>query len=311
MEKMRKLRTALSALLVLVTVVSLSVFTFAEEADTTKTATKIVWNNPTTQAVADQIVGGYKMSVTLTDINNNPITPKTLLWSAKSSYVPSFNPTTSTFEQGKSENYFSYPHVDSNRSYSVEITIIFEGDELYEATSATFSLKLCTMGPPIYRNVMGSVSAVKNNPEDNILNSGFKLTIEETSYMCETDENGNFKMTVDMDQEFFDNNLGIIEISKPGYLSRKVSMRQFINSSTQDSIKMLPGDINNDESINMTDVMELAAVFGSAESGERYRSVCDLNNDKIINFADVMILAKNFAKTPLDYKGLDPYFLEN
>jgi hypothetical protein len=61
------------------------------------------------------------------------------------------------------------------------------------------------------------------------------------------------------------------------------------------------GDINQDNAINMSDVMEIAKAFNTNSTNENYNSDCDINKDNSINMIDIMILAKNFNKNTNSY----------
>lgn len=297
-------------LLFLTTIMFMPVYS-AGESEPTKAPTKIVWNNPTTELLKPNLLGGnYSISVTLTDANNNPLQSKNISWTSTSVGVSN---TTITDTQGVSINPVTVFHQDKNITYSADITIYFAGDEIYEPTSSAITLRCYDTGPPMYYNVIGQVSVVKNNSEDNILNSGFDVKVLDTSYSSKTDDAGAFNFRVDLNQPSIRYSENKLQISKPGYLSREVMMNNFLTSSTVNTkapISMIAGDINQDDAINVTDIVEMAKTFNAVEGDEIYNGVCDLNNDKVINIADVVIIAANFNKTPLDYKGLDPYFIE-
>ncbi|HEY9063288.1 MAG TPA: dockerin type I domain-containing protein [Pseudobacteroides sp.] len=297
-------------LLFLTTIMLMPVYS-AAEAEPAKVPTKIVWNNPTTELLKPNMLGGnYSISVTLTDANNNPLQCKNISWTSTSVGVSN---TTVTDTQGVSINPVTVFHQDKNITYSADITIQFAGDELYEPTTSAITLRCYDTGPPMYYNVIGQVSVVKNSSEDTILNSGFDVKIIDTPYYSKTDDTGVFNFRVDLNQPSIRYSESKLEISKPGYLSREVMLHNFLTSSTEntkDPIKMIAGDINQDDAINMTDIVEMAKTFKAVEGDEIYNGVCDLNNDRVINIADVVIIASNFNKTPLDYEGLDPYFIK-
>jgi hypothetical protein len=59
----------------------------------------------------------------------------------------------------------------------------------------------------------------------------------------------------------------------------------------------LKGDIDQNGTVNMADVVIIAAIFNSVAGDDYYKASCDLNNDGAINMADVVIIANNFNKT--------------
>jgi len=56
-------------------------------------------------------------------------------------------------------------------------------------------------------------------------------------------------------------------------------------------------DVNKDGSVNMQDVMLIAASFGTVKGDTRYSPKCDLNNDGAINMQDIIKLATKFGYT--------------
>jgi hypothetical protein len=62
------------------------------------------------------------------------------------------------------------------------------------------------------------------------------------------------------------------------------------------NVTLIPGDINGDNKINITDLGMLADAFGSDTSSANYNPAADLNNDGKVNIVDLGILADGFGK---------------
>jgi hypothetical protein len=123
-----------------------------------------------------------------------------------------------------------------------------------------------------------------------------KSTITYTGYDGLTDEKGYVKFYA----------IGTIPwkttISKPGFLTRAIDGTGV--GTAQEPILMWAGDMNNDKTINMADIMEIAASFNTLPGVEEYNPVADFNADKAVNMADILIACTHFNKTADDYTSL-------
>jgi hypothetical protein len=138
--------------------------------------------------------------------------------------------------------------------------------------------------------------------------SGFSVEVSGTALSAITDENGAFEIK------------GIpaslagykLTISKNGFLTREVGgikITDNVSISTQLSpIVMWAGDITvdgiRDNTINMTDIIQIARVFNSVSNDGKYDVNCDLNSDGAINMSDVVIVARHFNKVSADYPAI-------
>jgi len=101
------------------------------------------------------------------------------------------------------------------------------------------------------------------------LNKDFKVEIEGLSVTTYTDSIGSFVLN-DIPVSNSPYNM---KISKEGYLQRTV---QIVGLNSQSSfifvlIDMWPGDIVQDNNINMSDILELAKCFNSSKGDNYYK----------------------------------------
>ncbi len=131
----------------------------------------------------------------------------------------------------------------------------------------------------------------------------FKIEIQGTGLSALTDKNGYFNID-SVPETSSPGSLYLITISKAGYLKRSLSTQLSENieiCSASQPISMIPGDINADNVINMSDIVILAKSFNTIPSDEGFNSAADFNYDKVINMGDVVIIAKNFNATSANY----------
>jgi len=135
------------------------------------------------------------------------------------------------------------------------------------------------------------------------LKSGFKVEVAGKSSV--TDSDGYFEITgVKGSSE-----PQTIKISKASFLYREIKnvvINKNVAISTHESpIMMWAGDIAKngvqDNSINMTDVLEIAKSFNAVSGSPLYNVNADLNLDGSINMSDVIIVSRHFSKTSADY----------
>ncbi|KNY25216.1 dockerin type I domain-containing protein [Pseudobacteroides cellulosolvens] len=78
-----------------------------------------------------------------------------------------------------------------------------------------------------------------------------------------------------------------------------------MNIGSADSpVTLWAGDINQDNSINMADVIKIAQCFNSNSDDENFKPDYDINKDKTINIADIIIVAKHFNATTDSYNDI-------
>ncbi len=137
------------------------------------------------------------------------------------------------------------------------------------------------------------------------VNSGFKVEILGTEYSTETNEEGFFIISGRVEsQERY-----ILQITKSSFLKRQIddlTLGGIVNVGTKGQpIKMWAGDIPKnsvqDDTINMSDVIQIAINFNKLAQNDDFNEDCDLNDDGSINMADVIIMARHFNATTSSY----------
>ncbi|HEY9059890.1 MAG TPA: dockerin type I domain-containing protein [Pseudobacteroides sp.] len=117
-----------------------------ENSVSAKISTAITWTNPINVPVGPTLAGAQGLTISLSDINGNPLKNKPITWDAQSVYVE--NRTTTTNEDGISQNVFYVAHADRNATYTATIAVRFAGDDTYEKSQYIMSIKCYDYGPP-------------------------------------------------------------------------------------------------------------------------------------------------------------------
>jgi len=134
------------------------------------------------------------------------------------------------------------------------------------------------------------------------LKSGFKIEILGTEISTLSQADGSFKLSnVPADIADF-----TVRISKEGYLYRDIKCSKVNSPSTEigtiDSpVVLWAGDLNQDNTINIADIIEVAKEFNTGSINENFKYKFDLNQDNWINMSDFIIIARNFNKVTGDY----------
>ena len=138
-------------------------------------------------------------------------------------------------------------------------------------------------------------------------NSGICISIDGTDKKAFTDEKGFFEINDIPESQY------VLKISKTGFLTRMISeinLKGDISiGSSAAPVVLWAGDIpidgQQDNSINMADVIEIAKKFNTVSGDGKYVADLDLNKDNSINIADIVIIAKNFNKVSESYPPVD------
>ncbi len=82
------------------------------------------------------------------------------------------------------------------------------------------------------------------------------------------------------------------------WLRRRLSSVNVVSGGvTGLNMSLVNGDVNNDNSINVTDFLQLRAAFGSSSGSGNWNPNADLNGDGSVNVTDFLILRANFGQT--------------
>ncbi len=150
------------------------------------------------------------------------------------------------------------------------------------------------------RRIYGYV-APEFKASSDIDRSGFKVSVNGDAATATTDSEGYFSFNTSSSNKVFYN----IKINKPGYIERNIDLG-FINGTVNASQNgaytiMLCGDINNDSTVNMSDVIQMAKTFNLCKGTEGFIDAADFNRDDVVNMNDIVLAAKNFSKSASDY----------
>jgi pectate lyase len=137
------------------------------------------------------------------------------------------------------------------------------------------------------------------NVNSAVLKSGFKIEIQGVG-SATTDSNGYFTLANVAQGSSY-----TVKVSKASYLTRElrnVNVTSSILIGSQSSpVLMWAGDINGDNAINMTDIIQIAKGFNALKGDSSYNEAYDLNMDGAVNMTDIIIIAAYFGKTSNDY----------
>ncbi len=139
------------------------------------------------------------------------------------------------------------------------------------------------------------------------LYSNFKVSVSENGMSALTDNNGYFEIAnVAPSQSGF-----TLKISKNGYLTRTLAnipgqQGNIIFGSANSPVDIAAGDITQDDTINMSDVMSIASSFNAVTNEAKYSASADINSNGSINMEDVIILATGFGRTSSSYAAVTP-----
>ncbi len=114
--------------------------------------------------------------------------------------------------------------------------------------------------------------------------SGIAIKLGDNSFNATTNSSGDFSMT-GVDEGTYS-----ITAEAPGHLNAVCSNKAVSLPSTQlATLSLVPGDLNDDDLIDITDATTIGVDFGTGNS----RS--DLNGDGTVNVLDLILLANNYG----------------
>lgn len=317
-----KMKRTIIFSLVSIMIFCVQVFAGSEPSPSSaKITTSINWSNADdyTQPIGPTFTGsGYLLEITLKDADGNSLPDKEISWDYSNVYIN--NRITTTDSNGMARNYAVVSHNDRNIAYTANITITFSGDDTYALSRYSIPLQCYDIGPPVTpvtsasptltplptNTPMPSVHTVsgyifpQRTVAGHLLCSGFTVTLLGTDISTLTQKDGSFSLNTVLTN-------GKLRISKPGYLAREVQMEYFLNEENAAGqlvytpIEIFAGDINQDNTINISDIMLVAKYFNSQQGDENFNEISDLNKDLAINISDIMMAVKHFNKTSFDY----------
>jgi plastocyanin len=81
------------------------------------------------------------------------------------------------------------------------------------------------------------------------------------------------------------------------WLRKVITVDPSAGDATGVNVTLLPGDINNDNTVNIADLGMLADTFNLTPSSPKWNANADLNCDGVVNILDLGLLADNFGKS--------------
>ena len=81
-----------------------------------------------------------------------------------------------------------------------------------------------------------------------------------------------------------------------GYLSAGLGNQTLVNGANNLNFgSLLPGDINNDNVVNIIDVSYVNSTFGKTSGQADFNPLADFNCDGVVNIIDISILNSSFG----------------
>ncbi|MCX7748902.1 MAG: glycosyl hydrolase family 18 protein [Clostridia bacterium] len=137
-----------------------------------------------------------------------------------------------------------------------------------------------------------------------IIKKGFKVEVVGTGLYATTDSNGFFEI-----KNITQGTSCSIKISKADYLARYISGINVTGDVQAGSLSvpvmMWAGDMNQDDAINMSDIVDLINYFNSASGDGKYNEDADLNKDGAINMSDILIIIQHFNTSSQSYPAVE------
>jgi hypothetical protein len=88
-----------------------------------------------------------------------------------------------------------------------------------------------------------------------------------------------------------------LHIQGAPYLAVNVPVDATNGDVTGLTATLLPGDVNNDNRVDITDLGLLAAAFGATSASPNWNANADLDGNGIVDIADLGLLASTFGKS--------------
>ena len=205
-------------------------------------------------------------------------------------------PITSGDNEGADNNFRISETLQANKTYYLYV---------YGRSTGEYSLNYgYAVG-----NIFGTVSPVKYYNDDMIFNEEVETTINIRTY--HTDEYVATLHLKDWSQsnlEFASFSITgihagdyIVEISRPGYITYLKKIKLSDDAIDLGSIELIPGDANEDSTVDTNDIALLTELDGVSYGEENYVVSADFNGDKVIDSTDLAISEANQSKTVNSY----------
>lgn len=152
---------------------------------------------------------------------------------------------------------------------------------------------------PKLKNVLAPakvLTEITGTIESDFESAGYSVEVVGQPIRTFTSVHGSFELNIPNTITLCD-----IKISKPGFLTRIIKYISTDKDLQLSPISMWAGDINGDNTINMSDIMEAAKAFNSIAGENTYNEDIDFNKDGVINMQDIIIFARNFNATSESY----------
>lgn len=100
-----------------------------------------------------------------------------------------------------------------------------------------------------------------------------------------------------------------VVISRPGYLKHTIKNVVVGDALTLADVKLLPGDVDSNGVVNITDIGAIVDAFGAEKTGDgtgKYNVAYDFDVSNVININDLGVTVNNFGReaTTVDCAGL-------
>jgi M6 family metalloprotease-like protein len=141
---------------------------------------------------------------------------------------------------------------------------------------------------------------VNDNP---IVREGFAVRVQGTDIWAMSDKKGYFQLSGLKKNEDGYN----LIITKPNYFKCSIKTGDVVENmiviKRNNPIIMWCGDVNQDGTINLIDIIRLALLFNSIEGDSKYDVRVDFNLDGVINLRDFYVVSRHFNQTVDDFIG--------
>jgi len=89
-------------------------------------------------------------------------------------------------------------------------------------------------------------------------------------------------------------NLYTVRIKGSKWLSRRIAVNATNSSVTDLQARLLAGDSNNDDSVDIFDLLVLINAYNTEIEQSHYSNLADLNNDDVVDISDLLLLIVNY-----------------